>query len=205
VLLLLLAVPACAAPGALPPAGAGTAEAPPRKPGAALRHAADIAGPACAAEHRALIEEARAVARQRLAAAIALVQQSPDHAHLRRWFGTAPPQEVGLRLQRTADWLGEPERFKLLCNDPPACRGPRMAYAAPSRRIVGLCPAFFRARMEGFDNRWGVLIHEASHLAAGTDDHAYGVTAALILAKQDPRRAAQNADNFEYFVESLPR
>jgi peptidyl-Lys metalloendopeptidase len=59
--------------------------------------------------------------------------------------------------------------------------------------------------MEGFDNRWGILIHEASHLAAGTQDFVYGPRAALLLAKQDPERAALNADNYEYFVESLGR
>jgi peptidyl-Lys metalloendopeptidase len=80
-----------------------------------------------------------------------------------------------------------------------------MAYAAPGRGIIGLCPGFFRAAMDGYDNRWGVLVHEASHLAAGTDDFAYGPAAALILAKQDPARAARNADSYEYFVETLPR
>ena len=52
-----------------------------------------------------------------------------------------------------------------------------MAFASVPRSIIGLCPAFFRARMEGFDTRWGVLVHEASHLAAGTQDHATPVEA----------------------------
>ena len=93
----------------------------------------------------------------------------------------------------------------MLCNDPPACTGSRMAYAAVGRSIMGVCPAFFRARMDGYDTRWGILVHEASHLAAGTNDHAYGPTAAMQLAQADPRRAAENADNLEYFVETLPR
>jgi peptidyl-Lys metalloendopeptidase len=49
-----------------------------------------------------------------------------------------------------------------------------------------------------------VLIHEASHIAGGTRDHVYGPQAAAVLAKQDPVRAAENADNYEYFVETLP-
>jgi peptidyl-Lys metalloendopeptidase len=58
--------------------------------------------------------------------------------------------------------------------------------------------------MDGTDSRWGILIHEASHLAANTRDHAYRPTGALRLAKDNPARAAENADNYEYFVETLP-
>jgi peptidyl-Lys metalloendopeptidase len=205
----LLALGACGTPAAgvqggaisvsLSEAGLGGAQP------AAARHPADIAGPACAPVHTALIEEARQVAQQRTAAAAAFVQQQPGHPHVTRWFGDAPRPEIADRLRRTADQLARPESVKILCNDPPACRGSRMAYAAPGRGIIGLCPGFFRARMDGYDSRWGVLVHEASHLAAGTDDFAYGPTAALILAKQDPRRAARNADSYEYFVETLPR
>jgi hypothetical protein len=140
-----------------------------------------------------------------MAEAIRLVREQPDHGHLRRWFGDTAPQVIHERLRLTAAWLDRPESLKLLCNDPRGCHGWRMAYTAPSRRIVGLCPSFFRARVTGFDTSWGVLIHEASHLGAGTEDHAYGAEAALILAKQDPQRAALNADSYEYFVETLPR
>ncbi len=78
-----------------------------------------------------------------------------------------------------------------------------MAYASAGRGLLGLCPAFFRARMTGFDSRWGILVHEVSHLVAGTRDHAYGRRSAMALAANEPARAAQNADNFEYFVETL--
>lgn len=204
--LLLLALAACAGAPATGPVAIGPADgSDPGKPPAALRHAADIPGPACAPEHRALIEEALGVARTRTAEAARLAQAEPGHPHLRRWFGDAPAPEVADRLRRTAEQLGQPETFKLLCNDPPSCRGTRVAYASAVRRIVGVCPGFFRAAMEGYDSRWGMLVHEASHLAAGTQDHAYGPTAALILAKDDPSRAAVNADSYEYFVETLPR
>jgi hypothetical protein len=168
-------------------------------------HAADIAGPVCVAQHRVLIEEALGVARARTEDAARLVTSQPNHPHITRWFGTAPRAEIASRLQRTAARLAQPDTFKVLCNDPPACTGSRMAYASAQRGVVGLCPGFFRASMDGYDTRWGILVHEASHLAAGTNDHAYGPTAALTLAKDDPRRAAENADNLEYFVETLPR
>ncbi|PWS36777.1 hypothetical protein DFH01_16750 [Falsiroseomonas bella] len=219
-LLLALLAPACAVPDGVRPelVGPGVVAAPPAsdapvaaapspfgKPTAGLRHAADIPGPACVAEHRQMIEEARTVALERITVGIRVVETQPDSEAVLRWFGFAPREEVAARLRQTAEWLGQPDRFKVLCNDPPSCRGVRMAYAAPARRIVGLCPSFFRARMDGFDNRFGILVHEASHLAAGTQDFVYGPRSALILAKQDPARAALNADNYEYFVETLAR
>lgn len=170
-----------------------------------VRQAADIPGPVCAPEHRQVIDEAQEVARTRMAEAVRFIREQPDHPHVQRWFGTAPRQEVAMRLARTAEAFARPEPLKVICNDPPGCRSARMAYAAPQRSILGLCPAFFRARMEGYDTRWGTLIHEMSHVAAGTQDFAYGPQAALILAKAEPLRAALNADNYEYFVETLPR
>ena len=160
---------------------------------------------ACTADQRAMVEEARHLAQQRTADAAQLVAAQPDHPHIRRWFGDAPRAEIADRLQRTAAQLGRPESMKVLCNDLGPCEGGNMAFARPGLGIIGLCPAFFRASMKGVDSRWGILLHEASHLAANTDDYAYGPTAALILAKDDPRRAARNADNLEYFVETLPR
>jgi len=202
-LLALLALGACAAPpdGAAPQPIAGLAIV---KPPAAPLDPADIPGPACAPAHDQAIEAAFVTARARMADAIALIEREPGHPQVQRWFGSAPPAEVAHRLRRTAAWLAKPAGAQPLCNDQAGC-GPahRMAYAAPSRGLLGLCPSFFRAADSGFDTRWGVLIHEASHIAAGTRDHVYGPQAAAILAKQDPMRAAENADNYEYFVETL--
>ena len=166
---------------------------------------AKTANAACTADQRAMVEEARDLAQQRSAEAARLVATQPDHPHIRRWFGDAPRAEIADRLQRTAAQLGRPDSMKVLCNDLGPCEGGNMAFARPGLGIIGLCPVFFRASMKGVDSRWGILLHEASHLAAETDDYAYGPTAALILAKDDPQRAARNADNLEYFVETLPR
>lgn len=185
-------------PGLPPATGGGVQDV-------ANRHPADIPGPVCSAQHRPLIEEAVAVARSRTEDAARFILAQPGHPHVTRWFGDAPRGDIARRLQQTAALLAQPDTVKMLCNDPPACTGSRMAYAAVGRAIMGVCPAFFRARMDGYDTRWGILVHEASHLAAGTNDHAYGPAAAMQLAQSDPRRAAENADNLEYFVETLPR
>lgn len=172
---------------------------------AAAHPSAKTASAACTLDQRAVVEEARQVAHRRSMAAAQLVTTEPGHPHIRRWFGDAPRAEIADRLQRTAAQLGRPDSMKMLCNDLGPCEGSNLAFARPGLGIIGLCPSFFRAAMKGLDSRWGILLHEASHLAAETEDYAYGATAALILAKDDPQRAARNADNLEYFVETLPR
>jgi peptidyl-Lys metalloendopeptidase len=189
---LLLAVPAGAQP--LPTSKPPPAEASP----------ATIPGPVCTPEHRRFIDTAWAEAQQRIAEAIRFVRANPEHEHIRRWFGTTPVETVRNRLERTAERLRTTDNLKLACNHPQECRT-NFAYAFPRVSMLGLCPAFFRARGEGQDSRWGILIHEASHIAAGTDDHAYGPHDSLVLAKRDPARAAANADSYEYFVETMPR
>jgi hypothetical protein len=215
--ILLLALPAAAqAPAALPtdkPAALEpnrqvlTVEAPRDKPPPLERGPADIPGPACDAQHhQPLIDEALAMARTRIRNAIRLVHEEPDHAHVRRWFGDAPRKTIRMTLELTAARLDDMTGVEIRCNDPPGCPGGRFAYVQDARAMVmGLCPPFFRARLEGTDSRWGILIHEASHLAANTRDHAYRPTGALTLAKENAARAAENADNYEYFVETLPR
>ena len=49
-----------------------------------------------------------------------------------------------------------------------------------------------------------MVVHEVSHLVLGTRDAAYQPRGAEALAKDEPRVAAMNADNYEYFVEFLP-
>ncbi|KAH7332650.1 hypothetical protein B0J17DRAFT_678371 [Rhizoctonia solani] len=71
---------------------------------------------------------------------------------------------------------------------------------------VYLCGAFWRAPMEGTDSKAGTIIHEASHFPeyAGTADHVYGQGGCRDLARNDPNRAAMNADSHEYFAENTP-
>lgn len=164
-----------------------------------------LVAPSCGVAQRHQVETALAEARERLAAAIALIAARPDHPHVRRWFGNAPREHVRLGFERTAAVLAQASAVKILCNPGRDCGQGEFAFARTDRRILGLCPAFFSAGPTGVDTRWGILIHEASHIAGHTDDHAYGQSGALRLAKEDPRRAARNADNYEYFAETLPR
>jgi len=81
------------------------------------------------------------------------------------------------------------------------------AYVYPTQPYkIYLCGAFWAAPNTGTDSRAGTLIHEMSHfnVVAGTDDWAYGQTAAANLALTDPAKALDNADSHEYFAENSP-
>ena len=71
---------------------------------------------------------------------------------------------------------------------------------------IYLCNAFWNAPSTGTDSKAGTLIHEMSHFSvvAGTDDWAYGQSAARNLAIRSPKRAVDNADSHEYFAENTP-
>jgi hypothetical protein len=159
----------------------------------------------CTPDQQGQIAEAFDLARQRLGAAISLVSTDPNNAHVRRWFGTADRKLVMRNLQLTLAAMQDTTRLKLRCNADNDCGRGTFANARPSIRVITLCSVFFRAGLSGQDNRYGILVHEVSHVAARTRDVAYQPQRAAALAKDDPNSAAMNADNFEYFVEFLPQ
>jgi peptidyl-Lys metalloendopeptidase len=88
------------------------------------------------------------------------------------------------------------------------CKKPYYAYVYPSQPYkIYVCSVFWRAPLKGTDSQAGTLIHEMSHftVVAGTDDWAYGQTAARALAASDPVKALDNADSHEYFSENTPQ
>ncbi len=81
------------------------------------------------------------------------------------------------------------------------------AYVYPTQPYkIYVCGAFWSAPMTGTDSKGGTLVHEMMHfnVIAGTDDWAYGQSAALSLAKSNPTKALDNSDNHEYFTENNP-
>jgi len=90
------------------------------------------------------------------------------------------------------------------CDDEPNV----FAYVYPSDKThtIYVCGAFWKAPVSGgFDTRAGTLIHELSHFddICDTNDWVYGVNGAKNLARTNPDRAVNNADNYEYFCESV--
>jgi hypothetical protein len=217
-------LPRVISPGDPPAEGGAAMPAAPLQPPAARPAVPDSRAAACTPQQVAAITAALAQARSRIAAGIRMLAEEPDHPHVRLWFGTAPRSLVMTVLSRTATRLSSTAGVELHCNDTSRCVGAVTAYAqyltrtlvdaqgrpAASYRldegqILGVCPAFFRAGMEGTGTRWGILVHEATHFAAATRDHVYGRAAALALARTDPARALENADTYMLFIETLPR
>lgn len=87
------------------------------------------------------------------------------------------------------------------------CKKTYYAYVYPTQPYtIYVCKAFWSAPMAGTDSKGGTLVHEMSHfnVVAGTDDHAYGQSAAASLAISNPSQAIDNADSHEYFGENTP-
>jgi peptidyl-Lys metalloendopeptidase len=88
-----------------------------------------------------------------------------------------------------------------------ACSDSAYAYTYPTQPYkIYLCSAFWSASATGTDSKAGTIVHETSHfnVIAGTQDYAYGQTAAKSLAKSSPAKAILNADSHEYFAENSP-
>lgn len=122
------------------------------------------------------------------------------------WFGSYTSSRyatVRSHFTNIASALSsQPYTFNCSCSD-----SGTYAYVYPTQPYkVWLCGAFWSAPNTGTDSRAGTLVHETSHfnVVAGTDDWAYGQTAAHNLATGNPARAVDNADNHEYFAENNP-
>ena len=121
------------------------------------------------------------------------------------WFGTATSS-------RFSSVKGNYDRIEYALSNTKltfncGCTSSAYAYVYPTQPYrVYLCNAFWSAPNTGTDSKAGTLIHEMSHftVVAGTDDHAYGQTAARNLAKSNPKLAVDNADSHEYFAENTP-
>ena len=123
------------------------------------------------------------------------------------WFGVYDSARYNLvkthftNVQYAVD-TANPMTFDCTCTDPGV-----YAYVYPDSPFnIYLCGAFWNAPTTGTDSKAGTLIHEVTHftVVGGTDDYAYGQTAAKALAISNPAQAVMNADSHEYFSENNP-
>jgi peptidyl-Lys metalloendopeptidase len=120
-----------------------------------------------------------------------------------RWFGEfsmARAQYVRQTYAAIVGAVGRPVLFR--------CDNQRelFAYVCPTDPgIIYLGKLFWtRGSGSGRDSHAGILLHELGHHAWGSlGDYGYGVDAAQDLAENFPDAAVQNADNYEYYAESL--
>lgn len=121
------------------------------------------------------------------------------------WFGKVNPTRLA-RVQSTIggvrDLLQNKETFTVECV-PQRCGNGTFALTTHGRDYIALCAAFFTAQLTGEDSRAGTLLHELTHVVAGTEDYTYGRTNARKRAAGNPNEAVDNADNYEFFMEDL--
>jgi peptidyl-Lys metalloendopeptidase len=130
------------------------------------------------------------------------VSKLKTDALYKKWFGTYTATrhaKVLANWKKIQDAFGQTRKYN--CKGP-ACKSSTYAYVYPGGDVeVFLCNQFWNAPDTGFDTKYGTLIHEISHEAAATKDHAYGQTSCANLATNDPDKATANADNYEYYAE----
>lgn len=121
--------------------------------------------------------------------------------YIKAWFGNNRTKDIRSHYQHIHDMLYKTRTLILACEER-NCNHDLFGYSQSNS--ISVCPEFFAARMaEGYDSQAGTLIHELSHIAADTDDNAYGTGAVRILAHEHPERAINNADSYQYFFEAV--
>ncbi|KAF8895780.1 peptidyl-Lys metalloendopeptidase [Mucidula mucida] len=134
-----------------------------------------------------------------------LTANTASTARYVKWFGTytsARHSTVASHYSKMLDHPYADYEYDCTCTDSDV-----YAYVYPSQfGTIYLCGVFWSTTTTGTDSRAGTLIHESSHftIIGGTDDYAYGQSAAASLATSNPARAILNADSHEYFAENNP-
>jgi len=130
------------------------------------------------------------------------------------WFGqqdNVRQQRVVKNFQTIWDYMRN-DSFTVYCRNAPGCSPNTYAYVYPNDpyRQVHLCDVFWASstvptQQRPWDSMINTMLHEVSHFTviAGTDDIAYGTSACMNLARQQPASAVRNADNHGYMVESF--
>jgi len=83
------------------------------------------------------------------------------------------------------------------------------AYVYPYRtetKVIYVCRNWWRRpSWKNMGSQAGIMVHEASHFRdlIGTTDHGYGTTHNQNLARSDPCKARENADNWESYSENI--
>ena len=117
------------------------------------------------------------------------------------WFGSSPtdkPKWVFDKMERVLS----KDRFAYIIGGR-ECDEDTYAYTTFVARRMFLCNLYSIADpLIGYDTKLGIIIHELSHAVARRDDIVYGQSNCKQLAMKDPKAARNNADNYEYFVES---
>jgi len=112
------------------------------------------------------------------------------------WFGSHTSSRFNKVVSDFGAINGNIRRSRYACDR--TCPGVyAYVYPSDSSQTIYLCDVFWSRPSE----RAETIVHEVSHFnrVAGTDDWAYGENACRNLARSNPARAVDNADNMCYF------
>ena len=131
------------------------------------------------------------------------VASRPTNTAYRTWFGTYTSSRYSTVTSHYSNIYNSfvNQTYTFNCS----CTSSAYAYVYANQPYrVYLCNAFWSAPSLGIDSKAGTLVHESSHFTVngGTQDYAYGTSAAQSLANSSPSQAVMNADNHEYFAET---
>lgn len=154
----------------------------------------------CSAAQRRITKEVHMAAYRYTKSAILELQNNEEMAKL--WFGKSHVSSAINVFEKMAEVLQKDTVTYVYGGQ--HCERDMFAYTFHGTRKIFLCKEYQKAPKLGkFDSKMGILTHELSHAICYTNDIVYGQSACKKLAKKASRRAVKNADNYEYFVETL--
>ena len=132
---------------------------------------------------------------------LAIQDLENDRERAKTWFGSSPTDEPKWVFEKMERVLSKDKITYII--DGRECEDGDYAYAYFGIRKVFLCELYNRAdTLIGYDTKMGIIVHELGHAVARRDDIAYGRYACKQLAIDNPKDTLNNAENYEYFVES---
>ena len=154
----------------------------------------------CSAAQRRITKEVHLATYRYAKSAILELQNNENMAKL--WFGASHVSSAINVFEKMVEILQKDTVTYVYGGT--HCEHDMFAYTFPGTRKIFLCKKYQKApKLAKFDSKMGILTHELSHAICHTNDIVYGQSACKKLAKKASRRAVKNADNYEYFVETL--
>jgi hypothetical protein len=157
----------------------------------------------CSPGQQKELTETVADLQQQLGYVLGWLREGKLRPYVQAWFGPlATEREVDDALSAIQARPNSQTPLVFTCAAASICKPEVMGFAGAHE--TSLCPDFFaRPRRDGNETQIGMLVHELSHLVLNTHDYLYGRAQVRALAAQRPALALKNADNYQYFIETV--
>ncbi|WP_338847416.1 M35 family metallo-endopeptidase [Massilia sp. W12] len=159
----------------------------------------------CTSSQKTTVASAVANAKTYASNSLSYLNAGNKGARYTTWFGTYDAGRYSTVKSHFSNILNSFNNQAVVVDC--GCTQSYYAYVYPTQPYkIYVCKAFWSAPMTGTDSKAGTMVHEMSHfnVVGGTDDWAYGQSAAKSLATSNPGKAVDNADSHEYFAENTP-